>query len=125
MSKKNKNKNVNADTDVDAEVQVDGNTEASSGRTVIVTLEDGTKMSRKDYCIKRANEGAQRSTIAKELSILEGKPVAHQAVFAATKDHPTYPKRGDVKPADITDETEATIEADITDETDEVEAAQY
>lgn len=64
------------------------------GRNIVVTLADGTEMTRTEYCIKRAHEGAKRSEIANELSVLQGVTVPFQIVFAATAHlHDIYPKR--------------------------------
>lgn len=77
-------------------------------RSIVVELSDGTTMSRKDYCIKRANEGAKRSEIAKELSTLLGKDVPFQIVFAATAHmNDVYAKRSKEAKAKIVEEVEA------------------
>lgn len=66
----------------------------AGGKKILVTLADGSQMSRQEYCIKRAYEGANRSTIANELSELQGKIVPFQIVFAATRHlEALFPKR--------------------------------
>lgn len=94
---KNKAKRVEAD-EID-ENEVAAETEGTAveetnvgGRKIMLTLEDGTEISRADYIRQRADEGAPRGAIAKELTKLQGKTVPYQIVFAATKDHPTYKK---------------------------------
>ncbi len=81
-------------------------------RSIIVELPDGTTMSRKDYCIKRANEGAKRSEIAKELSTLLGKDVPFQIVFAATAHmNNVYAKRDKEATAKVKTKANATVES--------------
>ena len=50
-----------------------------------VGAEVGSTMKRKDYCVKRFGQGVERGPIAKELTRLEGRKVAYQIVFQATK----------------------------------------
>lgn len=73
--------------------EVEGTKEKKAGRGIVLTLADGSTMKRTEYCRKRADEGASRTQIAKELTDLQGKPVPYQIAFAATKGHPAYVKK--------------------------------
>lgn len=86
-----KAKKVEAE-EIENEDGAEGTEGKAGGRRIMLTLEDGTEISRADYIRQRADEGAPRGTIAKELTKLQGKTVPYQIVFAATKDHPTYKK---------------------------------
>lgn len=75
---------------------------AAKSRAIVLTLEDGTSEKRADYIRRRADEGATRSAIAKELTALQGKDVPYQIVFAATKGHAAYAKKAETVVADET-----------------------
>lgn len=83
----------------------------AGGKKILVTLSDGTQISRQEYCIKRAHEGATRSQIASELSELQGKIVPFQIVFAATAHlNDLFPKRvAKVKEVEVAAETEIEV----------------
>jgi hypothetical protein len=76
---------------------------AKGGRAITYTLTEehaskvgknaGDTMTRQEYIKARADAGAPRGEIKKEISALEGKDIPFQVVFGATKDHPNYPKR--------------------------------
>jgi len=55
----------------------------ASGQGQKVILPSGE--ARVDYCQRRFKEGISRGEIAKELTKIQGKAVAYQIVFAATK----------------------------------------
>lgn len=63
----------------------------TDSRSVILNLQDGSTVKRKDYILRRWGEGASRGEIAKELTELQGKNVPYQIVFQATKDVPGGP----------------------------------
>lgn len=68
-----------------------------AGSRVMVTLTNGNQIARSEYIKRRADAGASRGQIAKELTKLQGKVIPYQVVFAATKNHPNYKKaKGDV-----------------------------
>ena len=105
MGKRNKESNM-TETNETTETG-EANTEPkTNSRAIFLALEDGTTVKRVDYIRRRADEGATRSVIAKELTELQGKKVAYQIVFAATKDHPAYPKKCDAGTADTADTAE-------------------
>lgn len=80
------------------------------GKAIVLTLADGTEIKRSDYIRKRADEGAARSLIAKELTDLQGKEVVYQVVFAATKNHPTYAKKATAETGSESTGTDGTVE---------------
>lgn len=70
------------------EVEVETNEDApkKGGRKIMLTLEDGTEIPRVDYIRKRWTEDKlSRRQITDEVSELQGKEVAYQIIFAATK----------------------------------------
>jgi hypothetical protein len=70
----------------------------SDSRSIMLTvpMADGSErqMSRTDYIKTRADQGASRGVIRKEVALLQGKDIPYQTVFQATKNHPTYAKKG-------------------------------
>ena len=88
MSKKSAKKHIE-EVEVD-EVETDAvddgvAAEGKKGGKRIVLNVKGKEIARTDYIRQRWSEKASRGQIAKELTALQGKPVAYQIVFAATK----------------------------------------
>lgn len=114
MGKRNKKSN-DIETNETNETEVAPKT---NSRAIVLTLEDGTTEKRANYIRRRADEGASRSAIAKELTALQGKEVPYQIVFAATKGHPAYPKKGEA-----VSETAEETTGEVTEESAVEEAA--
>lgn len=90
-------------------------------KTIVLTLDDGTTEKRIDYIRRRADEGLKRADIAKELTVLQGKPIAYQIVFAATKNHPAYAKRADAVETEELEELEEIEETEAHEDAEEVD----
>lgn len=69
----------------EAEVAEGEATEGKKGTNRILLDVDGEQVARTDYIRKRWAEGAARGVIRKEVSKLQGKEIAFQIIYAATK----------------------------------------
>lgn len=72
---------------------------AKGTRAIMLTLEDGTQIGRAEFIRARWAEGVSRSEIRKEVSELQGKEIAYQIIFQATKGHEGGPAPKEVAPA--------------------------
>ena len=105
MGKRNKNNDIDTETTEFETPSADA--PKPGGKAILLDLEDGRQVKRADYIRERADAGLKRAEIAKELTTLQGKEVAYQVVFAATKRHPNYAKKAELADDDV-DTTETT-----------------
>ncbi len=80
----------------------------TDSRKIMITDPDtGQPIARVDYCRREVMErGVTRGDVARKLTEIQGKPVAYQIVFAATKDF-RPPKKEKPVEAEAKTETKA------------------